>query len=80
MVKVVVVKPPKDSQLEVQLSNGKHGIFDVAPYLSKGIFAELTDRDYFNRVRVEFGGVAWPSEQDFSAETIECELKEIVSA
>jgi hypothetical protein len=55
----------------VTLSNGKQGIFDVKPYLDKGIFTELKDYRYFKRARIEYGTIAWPNEQDFSPETIE---------
>ncbi len=67
-------------KLKVVLSNGKQGIFDVAPYLDRGVFHELKDHDYFRRVKVAFGGVMWPHEQDFSADTIEFELREEVSS
>jgi hypothetical protein len=66
-----------DYMLRIHLSNGNSGIFDVSPYLDKGVFTELRDPQYFRRVRVAFGGVMWPHEQDFSPETIEYELQEI---
>ncbi|NQU64024.1 MAG: DUF2442 domain-containing protein [SAR324 cluster bacterium] len=59
----------------VKLSNGKEGVFDVKPNLDKGIFTELKDKNYFRSVRLIFGGVGWPHEQDFSADTIENELQ-----
>jgi hypothetical protein len=65
-----------DHYLNTHLSNGKSGVFDVSPYLDKGVFTELRDPQYFNRVKVAFGGVMWPHEQDLSAETIEYELQE----
>ena len=76
MVKVISAKPVEDYRLRIRLSNGKNGLFDVSPYLDKGVFHELRDLQYFRRVKVAFGGIMWPHEQDFSAETIECELKE----
>lgn len=75
MVKVVSAEPMENYKLKIQLSNGKHGIFDVSPYLDKGVFSELREQDYFRRVKVAFGGVMWPHEQDFSPETIEYELQ-----
>jgi hypothetical protein len=76
MIKVIAVEPIENYQLRIVLSNGKRGIFDVSPYLDKGVFHELKDMAYFRRVRAAFGGVMWPHEQDFSAETIECELQQ----
>jgi hypothetical protein len=63
-------------EIEVTLSNGKRGIFDVKPYLDRGIFAQLRDYDYFKRARIEFGTLTWPNEQDFSPETIEIKMKQ----
>ena len=77
MVKVNHVEAKEDYVLLVQLSNGKKGFFNVKPYIDKGIFTELRDRSFFNSVRLAFGGVAWPHEQDFSADTIEYEMQEI---
>ncbi len=75
MVKVISVEATENHKLRVLLSNDKRGIFDVSPYLNKGIFRELRAPQYFRRVRVACGGVEWPHGQDFSAETIEYELQ-----
>ncbi len=75
MVKVISVEAIDNHKLRVLLSNNKRGIFDVSPYLDKGIFRELRDPQYFWQVRLAYGGVMWPHEQDFSAETIEYELQ-----
>ena len=76
MIKVISVEPMEDHRLRIQLSNGKIGVFDVSPYLDRGVFHELRDAEYFRRVSVAFGGIMWPHEQDFSADTIEYELEE----
>jgi hypothetical protein len=75
-IRVIIVEPLDNYRLHVHLSNGKTGVFDVSPYLDKGVFTELRDPQYFRRVRTAFGGVIWPHEQDFSPETIEYELVE----
>jgi hypothetical protein len=66
-----------DYMIKVTLSNGKSGIFDVKPYLNRGIFQELKDHDYFKRARIEFGTITWPNEQDFSPETIEIKMQKV---
>lgn len=76
MVRVITAEPTENYKLRILLSNGKKGIFDVSPYLDKGIFHELKEQQYFRCVKVVYGGVIWPHEQDFSAETIEYELQE----
>ncbi|MBI5970026.1 MAG: DUF2442 domain-containing protein [Deltaproteobacteria bacterium] len=75
MVKVISAEPMENYKLRIRLSNGKNGIFDVSPYLDKGVFHELMEERYFRCVKVAYGGVMWPHEQDFSAETIEYELR-----
>ena len=64
-----------DHRIKVTLSNGNRGIFDVRPYLDKGIFKELKDYSYFKRARIELGTITWPNEQDFSPETIEMRME-----
>lgn len=76
MIKVLSANPIKNYKLQISLSNGKNGVFDVSPYLDKGVFTELRDPHYFRCVQIAFGGVMWPHEQNFSAETIEYELEE----
>jgi len=75
MVKVIFVKPEKNYMLNIKLSNGKSGIFNAKPYLNKGIFKELKNQKYFELVKIAFGGIVWPHEQDFSADTIEYEMQ-----
>ncbi|MDH4161512.1 MAG: DUF2442 domain-containing protein [Nitrospirota bacterium] len=76
MIKVISVEPVEQFKLNIVLSNGKKGLFDVSPYLELGAFHELNDQTYFRRVKISFGGIAWPNEQDLSADTIEHELQE----
>jgi len=64
-----------DYRIKVTLTTGNRGIFDVKPYLDKGIFQELKDYNYFRRARIEFGTITWPNEQDFSPETIEMKME-----
>lgn len=77
MVKVISAEPIENYKIRIELSNGKKGVFDVLPYLDKGVFHELKEQQYFSRVKVAYGGVMWPHEQDLSAETIEYELQSV---
>jgi|TARA_R110001583_G_scaffold16241_1_gene66494 hypothetical protein len=56
--------------LKLTFENGDVRVFDVSPFLDKGIFQELKDESYFRQVSVAFGGVQWPHEQDFSKDTL----------
>ena len=57
-------------KLEVDFENGEVKEFDVSPYLDKGIFVDLKNEEYFQKVRVAFGSIEWPNEQDFSKDTL----------
>lgn len=67
---VILVEPMKDYKLIVTFDNGEKRIFDVSPFLEKGIFNELKNIDYFQQAKVAFGSVEWPHEQDFSKDTL----------
>lgn len=74
MISVCEISYQEPYKLKAKLSNGVEGIFDVSPYLEKGIFVPLKDINYFKRVEINFCGIAWPDGQDFSADTIEFEI------
>ena len=63
-------EPLPNYKLKIQFTNNEVREFDASPYLNKGIFTELKDEAYFKRVRVTFGSVEWPNEQDFSKDTL----------
>ena len=67
---VVTVKPENNYKLAITFDNGEQRLFDVTPFLDKGIFTELKNIDYFNKVKVAFGAIEWPHEQDFSKDTL----------
>ena len=69
-IEVVSVKPLGNHRLRVSLSDGKQGIFDMSPYLSKGVFKQLRDPAYFALVKPVFTGIGWPNGQDLSPFTI----------
>jgi len=64
------VKPMHDYQIYVEIEDGRKGIFDLKPYLERGVFRELKDVHYFNQVGILFGAVTWPNEQDIAPETL----------
>ncbi len=72
---VITVKPLPDYQVEVEVRDGRRGIFDLKPYLNFGIFRELKDVHYFNQVGISYGAVTWPHEQDIAPETLLAEMK-----
>lgn len=67
---VKTVRPLPHFCLHVELENGQQGIFDVTPYLQKGMGQALHNVDYFNQVGILFGAITWPHEQDIAPETL----------
>ncbi len=70
MYKIISVKPKPDFELELIFQGKEKKIFDVKPYLDKGIFKELKNVEYFNKVFIKYDSVAWPHQQDFSPDTL----------
>lgn len=68
--KVTAVEPMDSYLLRLTFENNDVRVFDVSPFLEKGIFQELKDKNYFRQVSVAFGGIQWPHEQDFSKDTL----------
>ena len=68
--KITRVEARPGHRIHVGFENGQERLFDVTPYLDKGVFEELRDETYFQRVRPVWGGVEWPHEQDLSADTL----------
>ncbi len=73
--RVIKVKPKNDYRLQIHFSNGECRIFDVSPYLDKGIFRELKSIEMFYSVKVIDGTVQWQNEADFCPDTLYMESK-----
>jgi hypothetical protein len=67
---VVDVVAQNNYTLILTFDNEEVRIFDANPFLDRGIFSELKDCNYFKQVKVVFGAVEWPHEQDFSKDTL----------
>ena len=74
---VKLVKPLENHRIYVEIENGAKGIFDLTPYLDRGVFRELRNSHYFNQVGIVAGAVTWPHEQDIAPETLLAELQPI---
>lgn len=68
--RVTKVTPNPDYTLTLTFSNNEVRIFDVKPYLERGIFRELEDPHLFNSVRHFLGSVQWQNGQDFCPDTL----------
>ncbi len=68
--RVANVKPNSDFTITLTFTNHEVRVFDVKPYLERGIFRELQDPRTFNAVRPFLGSVQWPNGQDFCPDTL----------
>lgn len=70
MNKVIAVTANEDFSLDLKFNDGSVKRFDAKPYLDYEFFRELKELNYFKQVRLAFGTVQWPNEQDISPETL----------
>lgn len=59
-----------DFKLFLVFENGEKKIFNLSPYLEKGVFRELRNINYLRQVRNEGFFISWPNEQDLSSDTL----------
>lgn len=68
--RVTEARPSPDFTLTLTFTNHEVRVFDVKPYLERGIFRELKAPCYFNAVRAFLGSIQWPNGQDFCPDTL----------
>ena len=68
--RVTAVKAEKNYMLLLEFSNGERKMFDVSPYIGKGIFAALADEAAFQNVKVFLGSIQWANGADFCPDTL----------
>ena len=64
------VYPAADFTLEVEFETGERRLFDMTPYLHRGVFVRLQDYSVFRSARVIAGSVEWPGGIDLSYDTL----------
>jgi hypothetical protein len=73
--RIKAVTPKDDYKLMLVFTNGEKGVYDCSRLLDSGVFKELKDINYFKKVRVVHGSVAWPHEQDICPDTLYIDSK-----
>lgn len=68
--RVSEVTPTNDYKLKLVFTNGEKGVYDCSSLLDFGVFKEFRDIEYFKKVTVIHGTVAWPHEQDICPDTL----------
>ncbi len=67
---VKTVQALSDYRLALVFENGEYRIFDLKPYLQRGVFSKLENPGRFQAVRVVAGSLEWPGELDVSYDTL----------
>lgn len=67
---VVDLESLPDYRLRLLFSSREVRIFDVSPYLDRGIFRQLRDEAIFNEAYIEVGSVEWPGGQGLHHDTL----------
>ena len=70
MIKINDLKILDNYKLLVVFENGEKKTFSLLPYLDKGLFQELKNKDYLKQVKNEGYFISWPNEQDLSSDTL----------
>lgn len=70
MREIVDVKVLEDYKLLLTFDNNVKKIKDMKPYLTKGIFKKLKNKEFFKNVKIEFGTIAWPDGIDMCADSL----------
>ncbi len=70
MNKLVSVEPLDDYKVLLTFSNNEKRIKDMKPYLDKGVFKKLKDKNFFNSVHISFDTISWDDEIDICLDTL----------
>ena len=75
--RVKSVKPNSDHTITLIFENNEKKVFDMKPYLDKGVFRELRDMGLFNSVTPCLGSIKWKNGQDLCPDTLYLESKSL---
>ena len=76
-ISVKSVRPLSEYHLLLTFENGEKKIFDMKPYLDKGIYKELKDESKFKTVRISFDSIEWCNNADIDPEFLYEKSKKI---
>ena len=71
------IRPLDDYRLEILFENGELRMFDIKPYLERGVFVHLQNPAMFRAARVVAGSVEWPGGLDLSYDTLYLESQPV---
>ena len=80
MIKIIGLECLDNYELQLEFDTGEMRVFDIKPYLDKGVFKELKDENYFTSCKNRQFFIEWPHGQDLSTDTLYAEGKTIKHA
>lgn len=75
--RVADVKPNSNYTFTLTFTSGEVRVFDLKPYLNKGIFKHLKDKAIFNSVQPFLDSIKWRDGQYLCPDTLYLESKKI---
>ena len=67
---IIAVAPMDNYMLRLTFENGEQRCLDMKPYLHRGVFRELANKDMFNTAHVSFDTVTWENDVDLAPEVL----------
>ena len=67
---IKAVKALANFRLQVELTDGRKGVFDLGPHLQQPSLSALRDEAYFEQVSVFYGAATWPGGEDIAPATL----------
>jgi hypothetical protein len=71
---IVEVTPKPDHRLFVRFKDGLEGLFHLREEQLTGVLAALQDQQFFERVFIDQGAVAWPGDIDLAPDAMYAEV------
>lgn len=68
--RVKYVKAEKNYLLRIWFQNGEIKIFDLKPFLERGLFSELKNEEIFHSVKPLLGSIVWSNGLDLCPDTL----------
>jgi len=68
--RVRFVKAEKNYLLRIWFQNGEIKVFDLKPYLEKGLFSELKNEEIYYSVKPFLGSIIWSNKLDLCPDTL----------
>lgn len=73
------VKAQDDYKILLTFTNDELKLFDMKPYINKGFFKQLQDRNYFNTVKPFMDSIQWKNGQDLCPDTLYLDSQSLTS-